>query len=136
MRNVIEAVAVHREFGANAHPFNQFGAERFHRWRALQSPSLVGFVSLTPANPPLPRTNLKDAVPCAAVGVTTGGESSVAVFVHGVDLDVVPFAIDVAYAENLKSVVIAARNRDITPSIRRMAQNCTVPVNFVELSVD
>jgi hypothetical protein len=68
--------------------------------------------------------------------VTTDGESAVAVFVHGVDLDVVPFAIDVAYAENLKSVVVAARDRDITPSIRRMAQNCTVPVKFVELSVD
>jgi hypothetical protein len=136
MRNVIEAVAIHREFGANAHPFNQFGAERFHRWRALQDPSLVGFASLTPTNPPLPRTNLKDAVPCAGVGVTTDGESAVAVFVHGVDLDVVPFAIDVAYAENLKSVVVAARDRDITPSIRRMAQNCTVPVKFVELSVD
>jgi len=134
MRNVIEAVAVHREFGANAHPFNQFGAERFHRWRALENPALVGFSSLTPANPPLPRTNLKDAVPCAAVGVTTHGDSSAAVFVNGVDLDVVPYAIDVASAAGLHSVVIAAREKDITPSIRRMADASTLHVQFVGLN--
>lgn len=136
MRNVIEAVAVHREFGANAHPFNQFGAERFHRWRALQDPSLVGFSALTPTNPPLPRTNLKDAVPCAAVGVTTDDEPSVAVFVNGVDLDVVPFGIDVALAEGVERVVVAARECDITPSIRRMAEVSTVSVTFVGLSAE
>lgn len=136
MRNVIEAVAVHREFGANAHPFNQFGAERFHRWRALQNPALIGFSSLTPTDPPLPRTNLKDAVPCAAVGVTTHGDSSAAVFVNGVDLDVVPCAIDVASAAGVRSVVIAAREKDITPSIRRMAEMSTVSVTFVGLSAE
>jgi hypothetical protein len=134
MRNVIEAVAVHREFGANAHPFNQFGAERFHRWRALQDPSLVGFTALTPTNPPLPRTNVKDAVPCAAVGVTTENESSVAVFVNGVDLDVVPFGIDVALAAGVERVVVAARERDITPSIRRIADASTLDVRFVGLN--
>jgi hypothetical protein len=134
MRNVIEAVAVHREFGANAHPFNQFGAERFHRWRALQDPSLVGFATLTPTNPPLPRTNLKDAVPCAAAGATTDGESSVAVFVNGVDLDVVPFAVDVASAAGVQRVVVAARDCDITPSIRRMADASTLSVQFVGLN--
>jgi hypothetical protein len=134
MRNVIEAVAVHREFGANAHPFNQFGAERFHRWRALQDPSLVGFSALMPTNPPLPRTNLKDAVPCAAIGVTTENESSVAVFVNGVDLDVVPFAVDVAIAAGVQRVVIAARECDITPSIRRIADASMLYVQFAGLN--
>jgi hypothetical protein len=133
MRNVIEAVAVHREPGANAHPFNQFGAERLHRWRALQEPALIGFTHLEPTDPPLPRTNLKDAVPCAAIGVTLDGDRAAAVFVNGVDIDIVPFAVDVASHLGATSVVIAARERDITPSIQRMAQKAKVSVQFVAL---
>jgi hypothetical protein len=79
---------------------------------------------------------LKDAVPCAAVGVTTHGDSSAAVFVNGVDLDVVPYAIDVASAAGVLSVVIAAREKDITPSIRRMAKASTVSVTFVGLDAE
>lgn len=120
LRNVIEAVQVHREPGAMVHPFNQFGAERLHRWRAIQDPRSIGFLQLVPADPPVKRTNLKDPVPCVALGALENGQSAVATFVHGIDLDVVPFALDAADMHGVSNVVIAIRQRDITESIRRM----------------
>ena len=130
LRNVIEAVAVHREPDAMVHPFNQFGAERMHRWRALQDPQSVGFVSLSPADPPVRRTNMKDAVPCVALGQRSGGDTAVAVFVHGVDLDLVPFAVDAASRCEVERVVVVARAKDITPSMHKMAELASIPVSF------
>lgn len=134
LRNVIEAVQVHREPGAMVHPFNQFGAERLHRWRALQDPASIGFVELSPADPPVRRTNLKDPVPCVAVGTLTSGVGAVAVFVNGIDLDVVPFAVDAADMYGVTNVVIAVRQRDITESIRKMVDiaSLTVSLEFID----
>ena len=130
LRNVIEAVAVHREPDAMVHPFNQFGAERMHRWRAMQDPQSIGFVTLSPADPPVRRTNLKDAVPCVALGTTSDGESAVAVFVHGIDLDVVPFAVDAASRCGVEHAIVVARAKDITASMHKMAEWASMPVRF------
>ena len=134
LRNVIDAVAIHREPSANVHPFNQFGAERMHRWRALQDPTSIGFSRLDPVDPPVKRTNLKDAVPCAAIGSTDSGNLSAAIFVHGVDLDVVPFAVDTASRLGIDEVTIVARRQDITPSIERLANMASVFVRFAFIS--
>ena len=134
MRTVITAVAMHREPGANNHPFNQFGAERLHRWRALQDPRSIGFTKLEPVDPPTPRTNLKDAVPCAAIGTTGSGKLSAAVFVHGVDLDVVPFAVDVAARLGVDEVSLVIRRRDVTPSIQRIANMASIQVRITTVS--
>jgi hypothetical protein len=133
LRTVIDAVAVHREPGAMVHPFNQFGAERLHRWRALTNPALVGFASLQPADPPVKRTNLKDPVPCVAVGETLEGQRAVAVFVNGVDLDVVPFAVDAADMHGVEHIVLAARDRDVTPSLHRIAGLSKISISFVAI---
>ena len=135
LRNVIEAVAVHREPDAMVHPFNQFGAERMHRWRALNDPASIGFANLSPADPPVRRTNLKDAVPCVALGATLAGEASVAVFVQGVDLDVVPFAVDAASRCGVHRAVVVARTKDITPSMQKMAERASIPVSFQYLNI-
>lgn len=133
MRTVIDAVARHREPGAMLHPFNQFGAERLHRWNAMQDPASVGFSRLMPADPPVRRTNLKDPVPCVALGTTTSGTDAVAVFVNGIDLDIVPFAADAADMHGRTEIVIVARERDITGSLRRMAAACRFVVTFVAI---
>ena len=91
LRNVIDAVAIHREPGANA-------------------------------------------VPCAAIGSTDSGNLSAAVFVHGVDLDVVPFAVDTASRLGIDEVTIVARRQDITPSIERLANMASVFVRFAFIS--
>jgi hypothetical protein len=91
---VVEAVRPHRTSGADPHPLNRLGAERSLRERALDQPRLIGAAHLAAAEPPVPRTNVKDPVPCVAVGSTETGRALVAVFSSGVDLDVVPFAAD------------------------------------------
>jgi hypothetical protein len=130
LTQVIDAVLQHRQVGADQHPLNQYGVERFYRWQALQDPASIGFSSLEIIDPPVQRMNLKDAVPCAALGVTTNDEQSVVVFVHGVDIDVVPFAVDAASRMAVDRVAIVARKRDVTPSITKLATMSSIPVTF------
>lgn len=130
LRRVVEAVAVHRADGADAHPLNRFGAERLMRWHAAQKPSSVGFSSLVVAEPPVARTNVKDAVPCVAVG-ERDGVRSVAVFAHGVDLDVVPFALDSAAHHGADAAVIVMRDRDVVPAHEAMCRISRRPVEIV-----
>jgi len=124
---VVEAVAVHRADGADSHPLNRFGAERLMRWQALQNPASIGFDSIGAAEPPVVRTNVKDAVPCAAVG-ERGGVRTVAVFAHGVDLDVVPFALDAASREGADEAVVVLRSRDVVAAHEEMTRLSRVPV--------
>lgn len=133
LRQVIDAVAPHRTETAAPHPFNQFGAERLLRWQVLNEPSRAGFATLTPAEPPVVRKNLKDAVPCVARGTTVDGRDAVAVFAAGVDLDVVPFAVDVADREGVEHVVVALRSRDVVASIERLAAASHVDTSVVRL---
>lgn len=130
---VIDAVLPHRMDGADPHPFNQFGAERLLRWRAVQQPALIGFRSLTPADPPVVRANVKDPAPCVATGLDESGEQSTVVFVHGVDLDIVPFAADAASRAGTDTAVIAARDKDIVNSIRAMTTTSLIPMKIVSL---
>lgn len=133
LRQVIDAVTPHRAEGAAQHPFNRFAAERLHRWRALEDPASVGFASLLPAEPPVVRRNLKDAVPCAARGVTVDGVEAVAVFAHGVDLDVVPFAVDVADREGVSHAMVVLRERDVVASVERLASVARTNVTIAGL---
>jgi hypothetical protein len=119
--------------GAPQHPFNQFAAERLLRWRALGEPSSIGFESLAPAEPPVMSRNLKDAVPCAARGTMRDGRDAVAVFASGVDLDVVPFAVDTADREGVDDVVVVLRARDVVPSIERLTTMCRRQVSIITI---
>lgn len=134
LKQVIDAVLPHRTEGADQHPLNQFCVERYYRWRALKDPSSIGFQSLEAVEPPLQRKNLKDAVPCVALGVTSNDVQSVVTFVHGVDIDVVPFALDAAVRMGVGHVTVVARERDITPSIARLGTMATLPVQFTYLT--
>ena len=49
---------------------------------------------LVAAAPPVKRTNLKEAVPAVAKGVSLDGRDTVVVCAVGIDLDLVPFAAD------------------------------------------
>jgi hypothetical protein len=123
LRSVVDTVSQHRQPGAQMHPFNTFGAERLLRARCMERPDLIGHIELRPDEPPVVRTNLKDAVPCVAVGQSLQGERTVVTFVHGVDLDVVPFAVDAA--ERLghdTRVVVVARQKDFVPSMMKMSE--------------
>jgi hypothetical protein len=94
LADVVATVEQHRFEGAAYHPLNKLGAERLLRWSAVREPHRIGARSLTIAAPPIPRANLKDVVPCVATGIGSDGHDIVAVFSSGIDLDLVPFALD------------------------------------------
>lgn len=98
LRRIVDVVRQHRRPDAPQHPLNRLAAERFVRWRVLQDPASVGAVSMTVAEPPVPRTNLKDPVPCVAQGFDAEGRTVVVVCASGVDLDLVPYAADARMA--------------------------------------
>lgn len=136
LRKVIAEVAARRVVGAQVHPLNQLARERMLRHYVCQSPQLVGAKSLQPAQPPTARTNLKDAVPCCAVGVSTSGDKMVVVFSVGVDLDVVAFGADArGQINSAAELVFVMPTRDIVPALERVAQLLRRPARFVGVDV-
>jgi hypothetical protein len=131
--SVVETVSVHRRKGAPFHPYNHLAPERFARWRAMHTPTSIGFASLTPVDPPVARTNVKDSVPCVALGDDGDGNVTATVFVHGIDLDVVSFAVDAAIQHSCKNVMIVARLQDVVASLRLMADATIVTTIFSSL---
>lgn len=132
LRSVVETVAAHRTPGAATHPLNLLAPERALRHRAVKNPNAFGFAALHIAEPPLPRANLKDSVPCCATGRTVDGDEVVAVFVAGVDLDAVPFAADARSRLSPRArLMIVSESRNIVPTQRRLAALLHAPAEFV-----
>lgn len=147
LAGVVDAVRRHRAPSAPQHPLNRLAAERFLRWRLEQEPALVGASRLEAVQPPIARTNLIDTVPCAAVGVDVAGAPLVVVCSTGVDLDVVPYAIDarLAAAAGIADVdrvdvelrtVIAVPARDRLAVTVELAGLLAQPVEVVPVTVD
>jgi hypothetical protein len=132
---VVDAVSEHRRPGADPHPLNRLGAERAIRSRLLRNPELVGGRRLDVANPPVPRENLKDPVPCAALGETLDGRPLVVVCSTGIDLDVVPWAADAraALTEPGAALVIVVPERDLSPVTKSLAGALRHPATVVSL---
>lgn len=132
LQGVVETVAAHRRPGAATHPLNLLAPERALRHRVLREPQAFGFATLQMAEPPVPRANLKDSVPCCATGRTTDGDDVVAVFVAGVDLDAVPFAADARMRLKPHArLMIITESRNIVPTQRRLASLLHAPAEFV-----
>jgi len=136
LRKVIAEVAARRAVGTQVHPLNQLARERMLRHYVCLSPQLVGAKSLQPAQPPIARTNLKDVVPCCAVGVSLTGEKMVAIFNVGVDPDVVSFGADARGQINASAdLVFAMPTRDIVPAVEQIAEMLRRPARFVGVDV-
>jgi hypothetical protein len=133
LADVVRAVATHRSIGAEIHPLNQLGASRLLRSRVIAQPALVDptIAALVAAEPPLPRTNLKDQVPCVATEV---GGSRIVVCSTGVDLEVVAFAGDAAARHGADGVIIAAPARDVLDIQQRLASLLVVPTRFAAVA--
>ena len=122
LAHVVAAVSAQRQVGAPLHPLNRFGAERFLRWQVIQDPSKVGATMLAAVSPPTRRINVKDPVPCVALGTSTSGEAMVVVCSTGVDLDLVPTAVDAQAMHAPDSrLILVLPNRDILPVTRQLA---------------
>jgi hypothetical protein len=136
LRKVIAEVAARRAVGAQVHPLNRLARERMLRHYVCQSPQLVGAKSLQVAQPPIVRTNLKDVVPCCAVGVSLTGEKVVVIFNVGVDPDVVSFGADARGQINGSAeLIFAMPTRDIVSAVERVARILRRPARFVGVDV-
>lgn len=135
LAGVVASVAQHRRVGAPPHPLNRLARERLLRRRLVAHPHLLGLEQLSPVEPPLPRPNVKDAVPCAAVGHDAQGRPVVVVCCSGIDLDVVPWALDARVAHHPDAaVVVAVEARDAHPLQHRLAACARGEVRIAALS--
>ena len=138
LQRIVDVVRRHRTPGADPHPLNRLGAERALRTLVIEEPSLIeaesGTIgSLRAVASPTPRPNLKDPIPCVALGTNANGQPLVAVFSSGIDLDVVPFAADARlyHAEPDSELVIVVPRRDVSPVTKRLVAMMKHPARIV-----
>ena len=129
LASVVGAVAAHRSTDAAQHPLNRLGQERYLRWRLEQEPHLVGMVSVAPSQPPLPRPNLKDPIPCVANAVDAAGRVHAIVCSVGVDVDLVGFVADVQSMTH-DPVIVALKERDRLPITLDLLGQLATPVEI------
>ncbi len=130
LSGVVETVAAHRTPDAPRHPLNRLAPERFLRWRIERDPGSVGLSRLVPDEPPVPRSNLRDPVPCVAVGTDPDGEPATVVCSAGVDLDLVPYVADVQHRA-VGRLLVALPGRDRVRITRDLAELLHDPVELV-----
>jgi hypothetical protein len=129
LATVVESVLAQRGDETIQHPLNRLGQERYLRWQLEQDPSLVDMTVITPQEPPQPRSNLKDAIPCVAHGVDTAGQEYTLVCSVGVDVDLVGFVADVQATSNA-SIVVVLRERDAIALTRELLALLATPVDI------
>jgi hypothetical protein len=126
---VVESVVAHRSADAPQHPLNRLGQERYLRWQLEQEPDRVGMVNVEGTEPPLPRPNLKDPVPCVAEATDAGGGTHHVVCSVGVDVDLAGYVADVQHMVDTP-VIVALRERDVLAITRDTLAQLLVPVEI------
>jgi len=126
---VVEAVLAQRSVETIQHPLNRLGQERYLRWQLEQDPSLVDMAVVTAHEPPQPRPNLKDPIPCVARGIDARGREWMLVCSVGVDVDLVGFVADVQSTTSAP-VVVVLRERDAIPLTGELLGLLASPVDI------
>lgn len=141
LRRIVDVVRRHRRPGADPHPLNRLAAERSLRARVIADPRLIGAGDLRPVSGATPRPNVKDPIPCAAIGVSPDGENVIAVFSTGIDLDVVPAAAEIRawhchHNSRLHDarLTIVVPERDASPVTQRLAETLREPARVVGIT--
>ena len=134
LMDVARTVAGIRNDPAAQHPLARLALERRLRSRLLASPHLVDASRLAAAEPPVVRTNVKDSVPCVAIGERANGSPLVVVCTAIADLNVVAFGADARDRLSTDAeLVVTSLPGNVTPSIRRLGEMLQRPATFVEL---
>lgn len=135
LARVAGIVRDHRTEGSVPHPLNRLAPERMLRHRIVLSPELVGAQQLQSVEPPIIRMNVKDEMPCAALGSLADGAPVVVVCTASVDVDVVAFGADARLRTAPDAeLLIATHANNVTPSLQKLAQLLRNPARFVEVS--
>ena len=131
LTKVVQTVLRFRHESATQHPLNRLGAERYFREVLIANPGLVGANYLTRSEPPVVRSNLKDAIPCVALG-EAANSALVVVCSAIVDPDLVPFAADARLAlEPNAELVLAVAPNNVFPSMSLLANSLHRQARFV-----
>ncbi len=135
LASVVDAVLAQRRPDASPHPLNRLAAERWLRALLIERPEVVGAASLAPVDPPLPRDNVKDAAPAAALGVDEHGAPVLVVCSAGIDLDLVPTAADARqwHAPDARLVLVVPE-RDAHPVTLDLAAALAEPAEVVAMA--
>jgi hypothetical protein len=137
LARVIAMVEGHRRAGAPHHPYNRLASERWLRARAVADPGLVGAAELAAVPSPVEVDDLRKPAPAPAAGVDPEGRPILAVFSTGVDVDLVPAAVDARLADSRNPrLVIVVPERDDHPFLRPMAEALKEPAEVVTVPDD
>ncbi len=109
---VVRQAGEHRVRGAEPHPMNRLVRERWLRAEALVDPTLVGCVSIEAVAPARPRGGLHEMAPSFAIGHSVGGATTLLAFSVGIDLALVPDAVEVASRFAIESVAFVVPEQD------------------------
>jgi hypothetical protein len=126
---VVDSVLAHRSPDAPQHPLNRLGQERALRWQLEQDPALIGMVTVASSEPPQPRPNLKDPIPCVARAIGSDGHESIVVCSVGIDVDLVGFVADVQEMAD-DPVIVVLRPRDAVSITRDLLALLATPVDI------
>ena len=141
LADVVRSVTEHRSVGAPQHPLNLLAASRLLRSRLIERPELLHAASIRAVEPPVPRANVKDQTPCVAIATVRAADGGPSMDVPvvcttGIDLEVVPWATDVARVYGQDRVWIAAPARDVIDIQERLAALARVPFLFRPIASD
>ena len=136
LAGVVAAVAGHRRPDAPQHPLNRLVPERLLRWRLEQDPGLIGLESVAAAQPPVPRPSVKDRAPCSAVGRRVDGSPALVVCSSGVDLDLIPYALDARQLPGVEAgeILVVAPERDLVAITAEIAALADQELSLVAIS--
>jgi len=137
LERVKEIVQAQRRPGAERHPLNQLAPERWLRALLVADPGRIGLTALRPADPAVPRPNLRDRAVAIAVGTDDAGADVVVACSVGVDLDLVPAAADarLVHAPDARLLLVVPE-RDAHPVTRALAGRLTPPAEVVTVPDD
>jgi hypothetical protein len=102
-----------------------------------RDPGLLGLDTVAPVQPPQPRPNVKDRVPCVAAGRRADGTAVLLVCSVGVDLDLVPYAVDArrsAPGVDAAEVWLVTPPRDLVPVTAELAGLADQALSLVPFS--
>jgi hypothetical protein len=132
LREVAERVRRERRFDAPGGAMTSYGRERWLRWVVVNDPGRIGLPSLTPVQPPLPRTDLRDFAIAPAVGDGVVVACSV-----GVDMDLVPSAADARTQQAPDAeLVLVMPEPDAVPTTHRLAAALHKPARIITVPAD
>jgi hypothetical protein len=137
LADAVSAVRERRVPDAPAHPANQLAAERWLRRIVIADPGIVGAARLEAVAPPRLRDDLRVPNPAPATGEAPGGSPVVVVCSTGIDLALVPSAVDSRDLDGRDArLVLVLPEGDDHPVTRDLASALSQPAEIVTVERD